>query len=339
MRKKMMVLTFVLLFVFIGTASAVEVTLLGPKEYLRGKGEPDVYTNTFPGMEGEGKLIIKNGDESGKHRISSAVILVNGQQVLGPDDFNQNIYHIEAPVSLAENNSISVELRSKPGSYLTVQIIQEDPNLSENTKILDVPTTENLISVSSDGSIYTFDESSPQLESLSPGDVIVIGVTESTPYGALRMVTNVEKVGDQVIVETIQATLEDALNDADIEIIKTLSPSDVQTAIPLRKGVSIMNYQSETLATNLFQLGLDAVLFDLDGNHGTTYDQIRTSGNIQFSTDFKFKIKLKNFKLEKLTFTQTISKQANLVVTASGSIPLFEGKFDNSIGTNYPIKH
>ena len=46
-------------------------------------------------------------------------------QVLGPDDFNKKTDRLEVPVELGPDNSISVELRGKPGSWLTVRVKQE----------------------------------------------------------------------------------------------------------------------------------------------------------------------------------------------------------------------
>jgi uncharacterized protein YjdB len=66
----------------------------------------------------------KDCDNDDNHRVNSALISVNGHPILGPKDFNQERYVIEVPVSLKENNSISVDLRSKPGSYLSVEIIE-----------------------------------------------------------------------------------------------------------------------------------------------------------------------------------------------------------------------
>jgi hypothetical protein len=107
------------------TSNTVEVTLIGPKQYIRTNGKPNIYTNTFPGRVGQGKLIVKNGEGSGANRISSAIVKINDTQVLGTQDFNQNVYEIGVATSLMEHNTITVELRSKPGSYLTIEVKQE----------------------------------------------------------------------------------------------------------------------------------------------------------------------------------------------------------------------
>jgi hypothetical protein len=129
MKKSFILAVALLLGVCIATASAVEVTRFGPKQYNRTTGKPNSYTDTFTasGSIGGGKLIVENGDASGGNRVSSAVISLNGQQVFGPSAFNQNVGHLEAPINLLDANTLSVELRSKPGSYLTIRATQDIP--------------------------------------------------------------------------------------------------------------------------------------------------------------------------------------------------------------------
>jgi len=125
MKKIVFVTVCLLIGLFVSTTFAVEVIVFGPNQYLRTTGAPNVFTDTFSAIPKEGKLIINNGDEDGNYRISSAKVFLNGKQLFGTKDFNQQIYYLEAPINLFENNSISVELRSKPGSYFTIELIQD----------------------------------------------------------------------------------------------------------------------------------------------------------------------------------------------------------------------
>jgi len=107
------------------TSSTVEVTLLGPKQYVRTDGAPNIFIDSFPGRVGQGNIILSNGGVDGTEAISSAIIKINGNQIFGTSDFNQNVQLMEKIVNLQEQNSISIELRSKPGSYLAIQIKAE----------------------------------------------------------------------------------------------------------------------------------------------------------------------------------------------------------------------
>jgi hypothetical protein len=62
--------------------------------------------------------------------VASAVVKVNGVTVFSPNDFNAaKAAVLEASVALANVNDLSVELRSNPGSTLTVTVLGEDNDL------------------------------------------------------------------------------------------------------------------------------------------------------------------------------------------------------------------
>src|SRR5882724_13170230 len=99
--------------------------VFGPQTYTRTTGAPNEYTTTFtapPWIVSPFSLHIVNGDASGKNRISSATIALNGVQIAGPSDFNQNVATIDRSVTLQATNTLQVTLASKPGSYLTINV-------------------------------------------------------------------------------------------------------------------------------------------------------------------------------------------------------------------------
>jgi len=106
-------------------SQTVEVTLLGPNQYIRISGQPNVHADAFPGVEGTGRLIVENGHESGESRVSSAVVTVNEIPVLSPKDFNLEVRRLETTIDLHELNEITIELRSTEESFVTVSIVQE----------------------------------------------------------------------------------------------------------------------------------------------------------------------------------------------------------------------
>ncbi|MEK6679789.1 MAG: hypothetical protein AABY39_10280, partial [Nitrospirota bacterium] len=98
--------------------------VFGPAVYQRDTGKPAVIESNFSvANAGSYTLCIINGDDAGNNRISSAVISINGIEVVSPNEFNQQIGSITKTVALNKDNLISVELRSSPGSYITVTIL------------------------------------------------------------------------------------------------------------------------------------------------------------------------------------------------------------------------
>ena len=63
-------------FLFIAfQAHPTDLTVFGPKKYVRTAGAPNVYTDSFSGSLCGGVLVIKNEEENGKHRVTNVSIL------------------------------------------------------------------------------------------------------------------------------------------------------------------------------------------------------------------------------------------------------------------------
>src|SRR4051794_5434531 len=109
---------------------AGDTVVFGPANYVRTAGPPVSNTASFtvtnPGSNF--KLRIENGGTNGQFsRVSSGVLTlaIVGQPgtpvtLVAPSDFGQNVAVIEKQISLGLTNSLVVELRSQPGSGITV---------------------------------------------------------------------------------------------------------------------------------------------------------------------------------------------------------------------------
>lgn len=99
-------------------SAAVEVANLGPVTYVRHAGPPNVYTAEFPAVAGGGVLHLRS------QGISTAVLHLNGMQVVAPSAFNQTVVALDLPVALDTDNVVKVKLEGIPGSSLTVSVTQ-----------------------------------------------------------------------------------------------------------------------------------------------------------------------------------------------------------------------
>ena len=109
----------------------VSVSLLHPAASLAGTfttfgetfqrvaGAPVTVTRSFsvPNPSTTYTLRVDNGGfPAGQFcRVSSAMVDVNGVNVVGTSDLNQNIATVERSVSLSKSNLLTVELRANPG--------------------------------------------------------------------------------------------------------------------------------------------------------------------------------------------------------------------------------
>lgn len=100
-------------------------TAFGPKTFIRGSGKPVVETASFniknPGTSYT--LHIYNGGTNSEYqKVSSAIIKLNGTTVFEENDFNQQVSSFQKRVNISNTDQLQVELRSVPGSGLTISI-------------------------------------------------------------------------------------------------------------------------------------------------------------------------------------------------------------------------
>lgn len=108
------------------TALAETSVEFGPETYTRGAGPPQAVLTPFAILDPGAvyTLEVLNGGEEGEFdRVSSALILLNGVQVFGPLDFNQEVDRLEKVIVPEILNELSVELRSQPGSGLVLRVL------------------------------------------------------------------------------------------------------------------------------------------------------------------------------------------------------------------------
>jgi RHS repeat-associated protein len=118
-----LIASLVLLFFF--PLFADEVSLVEQHAFTRETGKPFVESVDFaaPGVAGEFKISIYNGGLSQEYfEVSAANVWLNNQLIFTKNDFNQQISYLEHTVTLLELNTLSVEIESKPGSTLIINV-------------------------------------------------------------------------------------------------------------------------------------------------------------------------------------------------------------------------
>lgn len=195
--------------------------------------------------------------------------------------------------------------------YLPILRKSRTPIIPETTVVLTEQTIQHLGAISPDDSLYTFNQVTTELAQLDPGDVMVTGVSATTPEGFLRKVTDVQVEGDRVQITTVQGTLEDAIEQGELHVSQQLTPSMVIQEDTL-EGVQLLRTTSNQF---YFQL-TEVVLYDVDGSDQTTYDQIRANGQLTIEPYYYFDIEIGFFSLEELTFYVLTTETAKLEITA-----------------------
>jgi len=167
----------------VGVAHSSEISLFGPNPYSRTGGKADLYTETFSALPGQGRLIIKNGAETGGSRITDATILLNGVEIFSPSDFGASIYQLEKNVALASANTLSITLKKgEKNSYLTIYIIQDQlPTVSIGANpITVVKGDESRLSWTSTNAYIC--RITPYIYNVMPNGTIKVAPANTTTY-------------------------------------------------------------------------------------------------------------------------------------------------------------
>ena len=92
------------------------------RRYVRTEGTPEVDALALTASPGTYKVTIVNGDASGANKVTSADVTLNGKPVFTESDFKKAARIMRADVSLVEDNVLSIELRSAPGSKFAISV-------------------------------------------------------------------------------------------------------------------------------------------------------------------------------------------------------------------------
>ena len=150
--------------------------------------------------------------------------------------------------------------------------IQTTPAIiPSTTKVLDNTSINETTAISQDGSQITINSTSIQVDSLAVGNIIVSDVSPAAPNGLLKKITNITKTGDKVILQVIDASIEDSIQKGSWNVTQNINSKDTIKAARLAKGVALTSSSS----LGEFNISInDVVLYDNDGNFNTSNDQI-----------------------------------------------------------------
>jgi hypothetical protein len=193
--------------------------------------------------------------------------------------------------------------------------------IPDTSKVLSGESVDRLSSISEDGAVFTFSQSTTELEDLAPGDVMVGDVSSQAPDGFLRRVSSVSTDGREVVVQTEPARIEDAIDTGRVQLSQVLDPADVRAAWQ-RQGVALAALPLAPGPGGFVQTLDNVVLFDLDGDKSTKGDQVVANGELSFEPRLDFDLKLEGASIEKISLVAGATERVHLRI--SGDVQLLD---------------
>ena len=193
-------------------------------------------------------------------------------------------------------------------------------------KVTVVLNNESMQKLSSyeDDKLY-FTESTNQLDLLKTGDIIVGSPNNTTPYGFLRRITDIQT---------------DNLNTIYLGVEGSTTGTTIKTEFcSLEEAIEEGTVEESKLKQKTFNIGIpliDEVLYDKDKNPLTTDDQIRATGNISLDLNLDFDLTFEKHKLTELLYTKSLTGKLNFDLTSSVDVDNLYEKIpilSNNLGT------
>ena len=188
--------------------------------------------------------------------------------------------------------------------------------IPETTKSVDsTDYSSNLVNISNDSLTFTFESGFDTIYNPAVNDILVIENGE----GLLRKITDIQSSGSQTVITTRQATLEEAIEQGDISLKQNLQKAQISKVDYYYEGIE---YKINKGQESNFDFDLDIILYDLDGNHNTTNDQVKLVGNFILDADVVFEARISSFKLRsaKIGLEATNSESLELIAQLNYTI-------------------
>jgi len=195
----------------------------------------------------------------------------------------------------------------------------ERGEFSWGTKIGNLVYSGNVIFLGSDELAFikeiaddgiVFSDKAGEIEKITVGSILVMGVSEKTPYGSLRKATYIETNGSEIIINTSDALLTDAIKEGTIKIEKRLLEKD----FVLKSKVEGVLVTGPEKSFDGLAVTLDNLEIFNDGSGSAKLD-----GAIGISAEIEITIEIRFNEIYEINLFTTLNKIDEITVTSDGA--------------------
>lgn len=213
-------------------------------------------------------------------------------------------------------------------------VIDADPNaVLQTAHAIRVLEDRDLAALTppTDETSLTFSTQAPVLAGLKAGDILVAdSKSENAPSGLLRRVTSIEGYGNQTVLKTETAALDDVFYDAKVNQALTVGADDIARVESHLEGVAFSTKESPLGGSTSYNVRpldfelVNVVVADQDGNPATTNDQLRINGRVTVAPRFDVGIDIGLGKLNTFRFVNHDVVRTEFVMEGAATLPRFE---------------
>jgi hypothetical protein len=153
-----------------------------------------------------------------------------------------------------------------------------------------------------------FSKKSGEIEKITDMSILVIGISEKTPYGALRNVNTIETSGNELIITTTDAKLTDAVKEGTIILQEKL----LEKNFTLKSKVDGVVLKGPSKSFDGLAVTLDNFEIFRDGTKVS-----RLNGAVGVSPEIDITIKIKSNAIQEINLNSTLDKIDEVTVTSN----------------------
>lgn len=195
------------------------------------------------------------------------------------------------------------------------------PIIPDTTKVVVGTAMQSLEEISPEGTL-TFTAATAEaeafLESVEAGHVLASNVSQLAPDGFLRKVVGVSRSGNRFVFETVDASLEDAIEQGVVEISRALTTDDL-ARLPQEQGIRVAKMRPGR-APGVISVKIDNV---------SLADKVFANGEVEVEPKFNFKVVIKNHQIQEVLFTNETNEKVTLEL--QGQLPYKDVKLSKEI--------
>lgn len=184
-----------------------------------------------------------------------------------------------------------------------------DITYNENAIFLGTQELALLSEVSANSLIFS--SNAGALKSVTKNSILIIGVSDKTPYGLLRKVVSLKSNESGLEFTTADALLTEAIKEGRIEFKKVLS----ETEFSLKSKIDGVLAKGPEKSFDGLAVTMDDFMIFKDGSKTA-----RMNGSIGISTQIDLSIKIEASSIKEINTTSTLNKIDEVSLYADGSL-------------------
>lgn len=210
----------------------------------------------------------------------------------------QNADAVAASIRVFKNGNYKIINNRKINLTANCDTLPAYFELGAKTIYVDNPTS--LVIQSVDSAQIVFNGNTQQLQNLDTSNIIICGIAPNAPFGFLRKVKDIQRVGNTYTIATGNVSLEETFKELYFDYSKVYNNSDTLALRPLAN-----NSQAS---------------FDIPINNMSLANNVSVNGRLEIDPQFSYTIDISGYRLKYAKIEASYARILSLGLNVTGNV-------------------